>query len=654
MLGARAGRSGRDHRQPDRASRRRSAWPPRPRSRPQFEESVAFSGLTAARRGALRRRRHRVRRREARHRQALLRARRRDARHRRRRPRRRRTTTGTAGLIGLAVDPGYPARPYVYVSYTWDHLARWADDCPTPPGRDGRRAASSTAGSRASTSTTARRPCCSAASGASSSRATASAASPSAADGALYASAGDGASFNYADERPTAGRPGNPCSDPARQGGSLRAQDLRTARRPGEPRRLDPAAEPGHGRGGRRQPARRRPGRRRAPDRRPGPAQPVPHRDPPGHERAVGGRRRLERVGGDQPLHRPGGRARAATSAGRATRARRASGSWDQLDNPVCEGLYGAAGGAVTAPYYAYRPRRQGRRERELPDGHVLDLRRWSSTTAGRSRPSTTARCSSPTTRATAPGRCCAARTGCPTRRGSGRSSPASPVVDLQVGPGGALFFVDIERHGPPDPGARRQPGPDRAGDRDARPRARAAQRRARRARLDRSRRRHARPTPGTSTATARTTTAPPPRRVRAYTAPTAVGLRVRDSSGLEDFAQVRVDARASRPARRSPRPAAGTTWAVGDRIAFSGGGTSRDRRGAARERARPGSCGCTTARSPAATCIPIQTWAGTASGDHRRARPRVPVVPRAAADRDRGRPDARPSRAGWTRAPSR
>ena len=51
------------------------------------------------------------------------------------------------GLLGLAVDPEYPARPYVYVLYTYDHILgsaaaapRWgtagveADTCPNPPG----------------------------------------------------------------------------------------------------------------------------------------------------------------------------------------------------------------------------------------------------------------------------------------------------------------------------------------------------------------------------------------------------------------------------------------------------------------------------------------------------------------------------------------
>ena len=58
-------------------------------------------------------------------------------------------------------------------------------------------------------------------------------------DGALYAGGGEGASFQFADYGQT-GDPPNPCGDPpggvgatltppSAQGGSLRAQDLRTA-----------------------------------------------------------------------------------------------------------------------------------------------------------------------------------------------------------------------------------------------------------------------------------------------------------------------------------------------------------------------------------------------------------------------------------------
>ncbi|HEX2393511.1 MAG TPA: PQQ-dependent sugar dehydrogenase [Solirubrobacterales bacterium] len=59
---------------------------------------------------------------------------------------------GDRGLLGLAIDPGYPAEPYVYALYTFDHVLleeaegeypRWGseaspkgDPCPLPPGAD--------------------------------------------------------------------------------------------------------------------------------------------------------------------------------------------------------------------------------------------------------------------------------------------------------------------------------------------------------------------------------------------------------------------------------------------------------------------------------------------------------------------------------------
>src|SRR5215213_8101185 len=43
------------------------------------------------------------------------------------------------GLLGLALDPNFPATPYVYVLYTYDAAIggvppTWGDGCPTPPG----------------------------------------------------------------------------------------------------------------------------------------------------------------------------------------------------------------------------------------------------------------------------------------------------------------------------------------------------------------------------------------------------------------------------------------------------------------------------------------------------------------------------------------
>ncbi|MCA8966180.1 MAG: PQQ-dependent sugar dehydrogenase, partial [Planctomycetes bacterium] len=43
------------------------------------------------------------------------------------------------GLLGMALDPAFPAEPYVYLLYTLDAPAGetapyWNDTCPTPPG----------------------------------------------------------------------------------------------------------------------------------------------------------------------------------------------------------------------------------------------------------------------------------------------------------------------------------------------------------------------------------------------------------------------------------------------------------------------------------------------------------------------------------------
>ncbi|MGY1708849.1 PQQ-dependent sugar dehydrogenase [Geodermatophilus sp. SYSU D00758] len=155
------------------------------------------------------------------------------------------------GLLGLAVDPAFPARPYLYVLYTFDGpvggtAPRWgtpgadSDPCPDPPGATGAGCAVSGVLARLTLedgSTTQQvlvHDWCQQ--------------YPShgvgdllvGADGALYVSAGDGASFDVVDHGQAGG---NPCGDPpgavgevlsppAAEGGALRSQDLRT---PGDP-----------------------------------------------------------------------------------------------------------------------------------------------------------------------------------------------------------------------------------------------------------------------------------------------------------------------------------------------------------------------------------------------------------------------------------
>jgi glucose/arabinose dehydrogenase/PKD repeat protein len=156
------------------------------------------------------------------------------------------------GLLGLALDPQFPARPYVYLLYTYDHIIgdpaappRWSDACPTPPGptTDGCVTSARLSRLTANGNTMV----------AGSERVLIEgwcqqfpshtigdlAFGP---DGALYVSGGDGASFSSVDYGQLGGtNPGdkaNPCGDPpspagtalqppSAQGGSLRAQSLR-------------------------------------------------------------------------------------------------------------------------------------------------------------------------------------------------------------------------------------------------------------------------------------------------------------------------------------------------------------------------------------------------------------------------------------------
>jgi glucose/arabinose dehydrogenase/PKD repeat protein len=156
------------------------------------------------------------------------------------------------GLLGIELSPQFPTDPSVYVLYTHDAAIggtapRWgtagasSDGCPTPPGAtgdgcvvSGRLSRLQAAGNVSTgTETVLVEDWCQQ--------------YPSHSvgdlafgpDGALYASAGDGASFNFVDYGQD-GNPLNPCGDPpagvggaqtspSAEGGSLRSQDLRTS-----------------------------------------------------------------------------------------------------------------------------------------------------------------------------------------------------------------------------------------------------------------------------------------------------------------------------------------------------------------------------------------------------------------------------------------
>jgi glucose/arabinose dehydrogenase len=158
------------------------------------------------------------------------------------------------GLLGLAIDPGFPTRPYLYALYTFDAAIGGtaprfgtpdtdSDGCPDPPGAtgdgcvvSGKLVKLTLDLTNVSPSTTRKQDLindwCQQ--------------YPSHSigdlifgrDGALYASGGDGASFNFADYGQD-GNPLNPCGDPpggagatltppTAEGGALRSQDLRT------------------------------------------------------------------------------------------------------------------------------------------------------------------------------------------------------------------------------------------------------------------------------------------------------------------------------------------------------------------------------------------------------------------------------------------
>ena len=220
------------------------------------------------------------------------------------------------GLLGLALDPEFPAQPWVYVLYTRDAVVggpapRWgspggtSDDCPTPPGStadgcvvSGRLSRLEAAGDvMTGTEQVLIDGWCQQYP----SHSTGSLAFDD--DGALYASGGDGASFNFVDYG-QAGSPTNPCGDPPGGAGTILVPPTAeggASAQPGpphhwrrrRPERRDPPRRSGLWAGSARQPFRQQSRCQCPTHRRVRVAEPVPNRRATRHPRGLGRRCRL-------------------------------------------------------------------------------------------------------------------------------------------------------------------------------------------------------------------------------------------------------------------------------------------------------------------------------------------------------------------------
>jgi glucose/arabinose dehydrogenase/PKD repeat protein len=532
------------------------------------------------------------------------------------------------GLLGLALDPDFTnGRPYVYVLYTYNKdpssatFPRWGDDCPTPPGATADGCVVSGRLSRL------------AAGGVETPLITDWCQQyPSHSIGdlafgpgrALYVSAGDGASFNFADYGQD-GSPVNPCGDPpggtltppTAEGGALRSQDVRTAGA-GDPTggdgailRVNPdtgAALPDNPAAGNADPMARRI---------------VAHgfRNPfrltirPGTGEVWAGD-----VGWNEweEVDRIAAPTTAVTNhgwpcyegAGRMP-------SYDNLNLNLCESLYALGAGAHTAPHYTYRHADKVIAGEACPSGtsSVAGLAFYTGTRfPARYRDglffadySRSCLWFMPVGTDGLPD---------PSRRESFGSGIVG-IVNLVQGPDGSLYYPDLNNgairrisYGAPNggPTARATATPSSGGvplavqfdgTTSSDPNGDALT--------------YAWDLDGDGAYDDSTAAQP----TRTYTSPgvVAVGLRVTDTGGLQGTVTVTVTAGAP-PVARIDTPVAGTTWAVDNRLDFSGGATDWQ------NAAVPASGlawklllqHCSVAGDDCHTHT-VQTWSGVASG---------------------------------------
>ena len=369
------------------------------------------------------------------------------------------------GLLGLALDPNFPATPYIYVLEAYDApiggtAPQWNDNCPDAAWPDHRRLPGQRPPARLTLSgnTVTAPKVLIKDSGASSTRATRSATSTS----APTAPCTSAAATARASTSPTTARaaaagsptPKNPCGDPpagvggtmtppTAEGGALRAQSFR--RPSGQPVLLNGAVlrvDPATGDALPDNPLAASSRRERAADRRLRASQPVPLHDPADDQRAVDRRRRLGRPGRRSTVSRPRPR-RCSTSAGPATRATRRSRDTRAPGSNLCSSLYSA--GTRDAAVLHVQPQRARRRRRQLPDrsSSITGLAFY--TGASNYPASYNGGLFFADYARNASGSCRRDRTGFPTRRACSRSSTgALGPVDLEIGPNGDLFYADL------------------------------------------------------------------------------------------------------------------------------------------------------------------------------------------------------------------